>query len=120
MPATKPPTCAQNATPPWLESAEHAAQQLKDEPQAEQPAGPDGVQEHEAERDDHVHPGVREEDQIGAEHARDRAAGADHRDLRGRIGQRLGEGRGNAAQQVEKEEAGVAEMSSMLLPNTQR
>ena len=70
MTGDEPPTCAQNATPALAEIAEHAAQQLKDEPEAQEPARPDRMQEQEAERDQHVHPGMRVEDQVGTEHAR--------------------------------------------------
>jgi endonuclease/exonuclease/phosphatase (EEP) superfamily protein YafD len=84
------------------------AQQLEHEPEGEQPAGRDGVHPQEAEGDQDVDAGVGEQQQIGAEHPGDRAARADHRDLRARIGQRLGERRRDAARQVEREEADVA------------
>jgi hypothetical protein len=97
-------------------AAEQAAQQLEQEPESQQPARPDRVQEQEAERDDHVHPGVREQDLVGAEYARDRPAGTDHRDLGRRIGQRLGHGGGNAAQQVEHQEAAMPQVVLDIVP----
>ncbi len=49
-----------------------------------------------------------EQDQIGAEHARNGAAGPDHRHLGTRIGQALRQGCDQAAEQVEGEEAAMA------------
>jgi endonuclease/exonuclease/phosphatase (EEP) superfamily protein YafD len=84
------------------------AQQLEHEPEAEQPARGHGPQPHQAEPDQDVHAGMGKQQQIGAEHARDRAARPDHWHLRARIGQRLGERRRHPAGEIEREEAAVA------------
>ena len=53
-------------------------------------------------RDQRQHPRVRIEDEVGAHHAGDRAAGADGRQRRVRIDRHLPERRRDAAQQIEQ------------------
>ena len=107
--------CAKKATPPpssGCASGGAAVQQLEDEPDAEE--------EHrrhlaEDEEDQRQHLRARQQHEVGAEHRRDRAARADVRDRRvgvAREGERdegLGRRRREAAEEVEEEEADLAE-----------
>ena len=110
-PKTKPPTCAKNATPPpacGLHEREPALPELEAEPEAEEEEGRDLDEEVQEQRQ---HARGRQEDEVGAENAGDRAARPEVRD--GRVGIRarpegddgLSRGRGDPGQQVEAEEA---------------
>ena len=87
-----------------------AAYQLHPGPHAENDPGrhrDDSEEDDDPEED--VHVGARVKHQVGAKHAGDRAAGADHRYLGGRIQRRLGEYRGDTAAEIQDEVAEGAE-----------
>src|SRR5215203_1940216 len=81
---------------------EVAEQGLLNEPEAEDQDRrqlDDG--EEEDDEDDRDHPGAREQQQVAAQHAGDRARGADVRHVRARIDHGLQRGRGDARREVE-------------------
>ena len=109
-PATKPPRCATNATPPPPPPPPSAQEsELRQEPEAEEDEGRDLHRLGEETEPEQGHdPGVRVEEEVGAEHPGDRAARADHRHVRGRVGGDVRSGGRRAADQVEGEKARVA------------
>jgi hypothetical protein len=76
---------------------EAALQQLEQEPEAEEEKGGQLADKDDPEEDEEHDAGAREQQQIGAEHAGNGAARADHRDLRAGVRQHLGEDGGDAA-----------------------
>ena len=63
----------------------------------------------EHDEDQRQHARLREQHQVGAEHAGDRAAGPDHRHARAGLEEQLQQGSGQAAQGVEQQVAAVAQ-----------
>ena len=106
-PATKPPTCAQNATPPpCAPIATRPAHELDQEPVAEHEVRGHRERRHvETQWDKQVHVHARVQQDVRAHHAADRTRGADHRDDGVGIECRLQRRGGDAAEQVEDDEA---------------
>ena len=88
-PTAKPATCAQNATPPCAASAPIEPTPLKSCIRNQMPrkkiAGISTRSRKKNDEDRRQHARVRVEDEVGAHHAGDRAAGADHRHERVRV-----------------------------------
>ena len=107
----KPPMCAPCATPPppWLASRNGTT--LSRIRYIQSTTRREHAHAHEQRRQEHEHLHVvaREPAQVEAQHARDRAGGPDHRDVRAHVEHRLEQRRGNAGQQVGREEAERAE-----------
>ena len=97
--------------------AQQPARQLCGKPQAEHDPGRhrDDPQENDHQHQ-HMHIGIGVDQQIGAEHAGNCSARAEHRDGRARVGERLAQRRGDAARQIEQQVADVPEHILDIVP----
>ena len=88
----------------------HAVEELDEEPEDQpEPGGNVDRGDEKEDEPERMDARVGELDQVGAHHAGDGAAGADHGDAGIRIGQELGHGGGGPAQQVKQQELGGAQ-----------
>ena len=105
-----------------LKEREAPGPRLENEPNAEKDPGWELADEDDDHEDDRHDTGPGQDHEVGAEHSRDRAAGADVRDLtfgRGSVGKRdegLERRRGEAAEEIEGEEAKVSQRILDVVP----